>query len=356
MRFRYSHRRFLSLAGLLGAIWLGTVIPAQAAQDEESDDSTSSDEDSPEPAAESEKPEPAAESEKPEPAAESEKPEPAAESEKPEPAAESEKPEPAAEPVPPNAAEVALEAQRVHSEYCGSLQGTDRGLAGESFAVIGPIWSRVSGAYRELGDIYLLYWSGLLSECLGRGEDAVSDLEAFLADEKSRPLVSMVADAEWRLRRRLRVSSSQGTSKRRGPRPLAFQLRARGSARSQGAFAAFVPSIGFGAAASVGAVIALSEWSGAGDEIPQQGEDEFGLPRMVLDHSIRAATERVNTARVVGTVSVGLAVSSAVSLIVASVSQAKRRSKVARTAAKVRSSLQVVPGPDGVFLGVTTQW
>jgi|GEM_PF-4906983 len=346
----------MPIAGLLVAIWLGTVVPAQAAQDDENDDSASSDEGSPQ-QAESEEPEPAAESEEPEPAAESKEPEAAAESKEPEASAESKEPEPAVL----SAAEVALEAQRVHSEYCGSLQGTDRGLAGESFAVIGPIWSRVSSAYREFGEIYLLYWSGLLSECLGRGEDATSDLEAFLSDEKSRPLVSMVADAEWRLRRRSKARSSQGLSKRSGPRPLPFQLRARGAARARGGGPAFVPSISFGVAAGAGAVIALSEWNQANEwEVPQQGEDEAGLPRAALHANMTAATESMNTAQVVGGISVGLAVSSVVSLVIAGVAQARGNNAAAAAAAaaavELSSYIHIVPGPDGVLLGVATQW
>jgi len=167
----------------------------------------------------------------------------------------------AAEVATPSGEEVAVEAQRIHSEYCGSLQGIDRGRAGESFAVVGPVWGRVSKAYQEGGPIFLLYWSGLLSECLGRHDDAVTDLKAFLASEENRPLVSMVADAEWRLERRAR---GQGGVTARRPR------RPSGAGR---VMPTLLPGIGLAAGGAVVGGIAAAQWGALSEtfSFPQVG-------------------------------------------------------------------------------------
>jgi hypothetical protein len=248
------------------------------------------------------------------------------------------------------AEEVALEAQRVHSEYCGSLQGADRGLAGESFAVVGPAWSRVSEAYRATEVIYLLYWSGLLSECLGRRHDAVSDLEAFLGDDASRPLVSMVADARWRLRRGTRGKAGTATMPRkRRPRSSVDRVR-RGGPR-------FIPGIGLGIAAVVGGVVAGGEWSHANQfHIPDVNKGDAGAPRWALDADMQSATESAMTAQLVGGISAGLALSSVVSLIVAAAVGPRERERGEKTSPTKETRLNFAPGPSGVFLGVSSRW
>ena len=248
------------------------------------------------------------------------------------------------------AEEVALEAQRVHSEYCGSLQGADRALAGESFAVVGPAWSKVSGAYRETKVIYLLYWSGLLSECLGRKDDAVSDLEAFLADEDSRPLVSMLADAQWRLRRGTRGKSVT----KRVPQKRRLRL-SEGQVRGGGA--RFIPGIGLGAAAAVGGVVALFEWNHAGQfYIPDANKGESGVPRWELEADMVSATESANIAQSLGVISAGLALSSVVSFVVAAAVGPRAQGGVEKTTSESGTRFHVAPSADGVFLGLSRAW
>jgi len=248
------------------------------------------------------------------------------------------------------AEEVALEAQRVHSEYCGSLQGADRALAGESFAVVGPAWSKVSEAYRETKVIYLLYWSGLLSECLGRKDDAVSDLKAFLADEGSRPLVSMVADAQWRLRRGARgQSATKRVPRKRRPGASGGQMRGGGPR--------FIPGIVLGAAAAVGGVAAVVEWNHAGQfYIPDANKGESGVPRWALDADMQAAIDSTATAQGVAGISAGLALSSVVSFIVAAAVGPRDRAGAEKTPSVPETRFHVGPGPEGLFLGVSRAW
>jgi len=250
-----------------------------------------------------------------------------------------------AEPAGPSAEEVALQAQQVHSQYCGSLQGTDRGLAGESFAVVGPAWSRVSDAYQQDGPIFLLYWSGLLSECLGRYEDAIADLEAFLANEGSAPLVSMVADAKSRLRRRARAATKPRSGTAQGP--LAQQARR--------VVPRLVPGIGLAAGAVAVGVAAGVEWNLliGQHQVPQFGEADQGIRRELLEDNMQSLDDGQGEILLLGSIAVGLAVSSVISFVIAG--GVDQRAK-AKAGTKKSARLHVSPRPQGLALGVTASW
>ena len=321
MQLRYSPRSFVVLAGLLGFLCFFWGVPVPAAADAATGD-------------------PAAEPKSPPPTEAAQSPAAAG----------------SVESAGPSAEAVALEAQRVHTEYCGSLQGTDRGLAGESFAVVGPAWSRVSAAYRESGGIYLRYWSGLLSECLGRRQDAIADLEAFLAHEDSRILVSMRADAQWRLRRKAsgRSTARPGVKKRR-PSPRKPRAGAGAGARVSGA--RFIPAISLGVAAVAAGITAAAQWDEAVSiYIPRADEGDEGTQRSYLDANIPVVTAHQNTAQLGGAIAAGLAVSSAVSFLVAAAVGARSGPRGKAAAAKPGSQLLIAPGPDSVFVGVSTRW
>lgn len=250
----------------------------------------------------------------------------------------------AAEVGAPSYEEVALEAQRIHSEYCGSLQGTDRGLAGESFAVVGPVWGRVSKSYQEGGPIFLLYWSGLLSQCLGRNDDAVTDLRAFLASEESRPLVSMVADAGWRLKRRAR-GQTVGTSSRKGPRGPSPGVRR--------VVPTLLPGIGLAAGGAVLGGIAAAQWGALSEtsSLPQVGAASSGMLRSELDTKIADFRAGQAQFQALAAVAAGLAASSLVSFVIAGAADQRARAK-----SRKQAQLYIAPGPGGLYLGVSASW
>ncbi len=239
-------------------------------------------------------------------------------------------------------AEVALLAQQVHTEHCAPLYGDDRALAGEGYAVVGPAWAKVSVAFRQSGEAYLLYWSGLLSECLGREADAVDDLNAFVSDEKSVPLVSMLADAKWRLRRRARAATKVAGGRSRV-----------GGTAGASAAARFIPAVVLGVVSGLGVAATAVQWEEASSyHIPQMGDGGGGLPRAVLeDHlfEVRGITERVVA---FGAVSAGLGLGSVLSAVLA---RASLRGPRGRPAA-VDVSVGIAPDLNGAGLELSGRW
>ncbi len=109
-------------------------------------------------------------------------------------------------------------------------------LAAQSLARVGDVWARVSEAYERSKEPYLLYWRGVLGQCLNQDERAVADLEGFLAgvgDEST--YTDLVRDATVRLRRLKR-------GEERGPSagvPLGIGLGLAAGAGLSGALAAW---------------------------------------------------------------------------------------------------------------------
>jgi len=101
--------------------------------------------------------------------------------------------------------EVAVAAAEVHQQHCADIYTGDIDLAAEGYAAVAPIWQQVSEVYEGAQEPLLLYWRGLLAQCLGQREQGLADLDAFVAAEgENRDLAAMVRDANRRIRR-LRV-------------------------------------------------------------------------------------------------------------------------------------------------------
>ncbi len=98
---------------------------------------------------------------------------------------------------------VAADAYDVHQAHCASVAGGSTQAAAESMAEVTEVWRRVISAYEASGRTYLLYWRGVLGECLGQPERAATDLRLFVDLEQfgSDDLAPLVKDARTRLRR-----------------------------------------------------------------------------------------------------------------------------------------------------------
>lgn len=109
--------------------------------------------------------------------------------------------------VRPAAAEepalVAADAYDIHQALCAEVAGGTTSAAAESIAEVTEVWQEVIAAYEASGRSYLLYWRGVLGECLGQGERAASDLRLFVELEQfgSEDVLPLVQDARTRLRR-----------------------------------------------------------------------------------------------------------------------------------------------------------
>lgn len=84
-----------------------------------------------------------------------------------------------AEPAP-SPDDAALLASQVHDAYCADAGSADRERSAEALANVAPAYGTLSAAWKASGDDHLLYWRGLLAECLSREAEAEEDLEAFL--------------------------------------------------------------------------------------------------------------------------------------------------------------------------------
>ncbi|MCP4872581.1 MAG: hypothetical protein GY898_28150 [Proteobacteria bacterium] len=105
----------------------------------------------------------------------------------------------AAEPTP---LDLALEADAVNQEHCAELYSAQVEQAASSTLAVAEVWGRLSEVYEESKAPYLLYWRGVLAQCLGRDDAAREDLEAFVASQEGQTMFEdLVRKAKVRLRR-----------------------------------------------------------------------------------------------------------------------------------------------------------
>ena len=97
---------------------------------------------------------------------------------------------------------VAAEASEVRDRYCSDASDDLITLQAEGTARVSAVWARVSRSYDASHAVYLLYWRGLLGQCIDKMDRVRQDLEAFLAAVADDPAYSGQArDARRRLRR-----------------------------------------------------------------------------------------------------------------------------------------------------------
>ncbi len=108
------------------------------------------------------------------------------------------------------AEDAALRATEIRDQHCAdTAQDRASGVTGALAAVV-PVLDEVSRVYDETAAAFLLYWRGVLFECMGREDRAIDDLQRFAdGDENQAQLPQLVQDAERRLRR-LGVGRSVG--------------------------------------------------------------------------------------------------------------------------------------------------
>ncbi len=98
--------------------------------------------------------------------------------------------------------DVAQKADEVQAEHCPKLEADRISLAVQSMAAVSATWAEVDEVYQDRGTSYLLYWRGVLAQCLNQDEHARDDLRAFVAAAGDvAHLQGFVQDAERRLRR-----------------------------------------------------------------------------------------------------------------------------------------------------------
>lgn len=110
------------------------------------------------------------------------------------------------------AADAAALAYGVHTEHCADVAAAaTSSRTAEQTAIVTDAWSNLISTYEQTGRTYLLYWRGLLAQCLGQEERAAQDLQLFVALEQyDQRFESLVKDARRRLRR-MKITVSEPT-------------------------------------------------------------------------------------------------------------------------------------------------
>lgn len=107
---------------------------------------------------------------------------------------------------------LAARASATVDEHCSDAAQADVTRAAESVARASTVWADVSKALEDTRKVYLLYWRGMLGQCLDQEEKALADFEEFLRVRGgSTAWASLVDDAERRIRvlkRKLGVRSA----------------------------------------------------------------------------------------------------------------------------------------------------
>ena len=83
-----------------------------------------------------------------------------------------------------DSADAAGLAYSVHTEHCADVAAAATSTkTAQQTAIVTDAWSTLIEVYEATGRSYLLYWRGLLAQCLGQEERAGQDLQLFVALE-----------------------------------------------------------------------------------------------------------------------------------------------------------------------------
>jgi hypothetical protein len=115
---------------------------------------------------------------------------------------------------------LALAAARVQSEHCADAYGVDTTRALRSIATVGEVWAQLSEQYERSHETYLLYWRGVLAQCMDQEVRGLDDLKGFVTRAGSSTLwIDLVKDANRRIRQ-LERRAKGGVDPRAVRKPL----------------------------------------------------------------------------------------------------------------------------------------
>ena len=119
--------------------------------------------------------------------------------------------------------DVATKASQMNQEECANVHNISKQqVSALGMQKVVEVWAEVGRVYEQQGKApYLLFWRGVLAQCLGRSELAVLDLESFVATQKNQTMFAdLVRQSKTRLKR-------LGGRARAGEGPAAIWLRKR---------------------------------------------------------------------------------------------------------------------------------
>ena len=226
----------------------------------------------------------------------------------------------------PESEALAKEAHDVLSAYCAEAAGADMTRAAESVAVVSDVWARVSAEVESSRKVYLIYWRGVLAQCLDQEERALQDLRSFVKARKDSELwAGLIADAEKRIARLERQAT--------GPAPVNPGWLVGG---------------GLAAGSAALGVAAAVAWQ----QSQQTAIEEVypnALPGAAFDASLAKVQDQSNASAVMTGAAISCGVGSFVVFVLTSI-----RSKATGTA--LLQPPLVVPTPTGATLSWEGSW
>ena len=98
--------------------------------------------------------------------------------------------------------EAAAKANEVNQIHCGDAYSADIKLAAYSTGEVAETWSQVDDSYNLSKAPYLLFWRGVLAQCINRPDAAMKDLQDFVdLQEEKGGFEDLVRQARVRLKR-----------------------------------------------------------------------------------------------------------------------------------------------------------
>jgi len=128
---------------------------------------------------------------------------------------------PASEAYADPSIDVATKASQMNQEECANVHNVSKQqVSALGMQKVVEVWAEVGQVYEREGKApYLLFWRGVLAQCLGRHELAVLDLESFVATQKGQTMFAdLVRQSKTRLKR-------LGGRAKAGEGPAAIWLR-----------------------------------------------------------------------------------------------------------------------------------
>ncbi len=126
--------------------------------------------------------------------------------------------------------DAAIAADDATSTHCSQAWTGEGAARAEALIAVSTVLGRVDSAYEQTQAPHLLYWRGLIYQCLGQYEDAIGDLEAFVAAESgSSVYAEQVRKAQLQLsragRRKAAAGAGAAASWIRRPDPVELGVR-----------------------------------------------------------------------------------------------------------------------------------
>ena len=120
----------------------------------------------------------------------------------------------------PSSEQLAIEAAQVQSEHCANAASRLDTSGARSISIVSDTWVRVSERYDQSGESYLLYWRGVLAQCMDKEDFALQDLENFISRSEGNALwATLIKDAKRRIRQLSRKTDNTRPNRPAAPAP-----------------------------------------------------------------------------------------------------------------------------------------